>query len=324
MKNNDNKSYNLNGRSFQTKPDIKNSEESVKKAKILCLFYYFNVFLISGLSVWFLPIENIFLKTLVADILGTLFIYTVSVIHNNASFYDPYWSVYPVFIAFYWLWEFYKQYNNISIKQIVVVALVLFYAIRLTYNWASHWGGFDHEDWRYKKFREENPNLFWVINLMGIHLMPTLMVYSGSLSLFPALKPNTNFNILDILATIVTLFAILIEMFADIQMHRFAKTKKKGAIIETGLWKYSRHPNYLGEITFWWGLFLFGFSSDPSYAWTIIGPIAITLLFLFISIPMMEERSLKRRPTFKEYQKRVSKLLLWFPKKVNDRRTSKK
>jgi steroid 5-alpha reductase family enzyme len=78
-----------------------------------------------------------------------------------------------------------------------------------------------------------------------------------------------------------------------------------------GLWRYSRHPNYFGEVSFWWGLYFFGLAANASYWWTIAGPIAITLLFLFISIPMMDKRSKERRPEYAEHMKKISALVPW-------------
>jgi steroid 5-alpha reductase family enzyme len=81
-----------------------------------------------------------------------------------------------------------------------------------------------------------------------------------------------------------------------------------------GLWAYSRHPNYFGEVTFWWGLFFFALAADTDYWWTIIGPAAITVLFTFISIPMMDKRNLARRPGYEERIKNIPALIPWFRK----------
>jgi steroid 5-alpha reductase family enzyme len=85
--------------------------------------------------------------------------------------------------------------------------------------------------------------------------------------------------------------------------------------MDKGLWKYYRHPNYLGEVTFWWGLYLFALAAKPSYWWMVVGPIAITLLFVFVSIPMMDKRNLERRPGYAEHMKQVSAIIPWFPRK---------
>ncbi len=109
--------------------------------------------------------------------------------------------------------------------------------------------------------------------------------------------------------------AIITETVADEQMLRFTKTRKPGEIMNRRLWRYSRHPNYFGEISFWWGLYFFGLAANYSYWWTIAGPIAITALFLFISIPMMDKRSLERRPEYAEHMKKTSALVPWQAKR---------
>ena len=235
----------------------------------------------------------------------------MSIIHENTSVYDPYWSVYPAFILLYWFSEYYKANPAIAIRQIIVSILVMWWALRLTVNWAKYWNGMEHEDWRYSQYRGKGVFKFQIINLFGLQLMPTIWVFLGCMSLYPALKPGIPMNLLDLVAIAVTINAVLFETIADKQVHEFLKQKEPGQNIETGLWKYSRHPNYFGEVTFWWGLWLFGIAADFSYWWTIVGPIAITLLFVFISIPMMERRNLQRRPGYEDYRNSVSMLVPW-------------
>jgi steroid 5-alpha reductase family enzyme len=78
--------------------------------------------------------------------------------------------------------------------------------------------------------------------------------------------------------------------------------------MDTGLWAFSRHPNYLGELSFWWGLYLFALAADPSWWWAIAGAVSITLLFVFLSVPLLDRRSLGRRPQYREHMKRVPAL----------------
>ncbi len=92
-------------------------------------------------------------------------------------------------------------------------------------------------------------------------------------------------------------------------MRRFARTKQPGQIVDQGLWRHSRHPNYFGEILFWCSLWLFGLSAAPSWWWTVIGPIAMIAMFLGASIPMLDGRSAARRPAFAEYAERTRALV---------------
>jgi len=250
------------------------------------------------------PILMIFL----ADILATLIIFAISTIFKNASFYDPYWSFIPIVIAFYLFFTSSDLAN--SSRQYIVLLMVCLWGLRLTFNWISGWKGINHEDWRYMHFREKFGKSFWLINLTGIQLMPTIFVFFGCLSLFPSLNSGSfNFRFLDFVALAITLGAILLETISDYQMRKFMKSRQNPQeIMDKGLWAKSRHPNYLGEVLFWWGLYIFNLSADPKYWWVIFGPIAITILFLFVSIPWMEKRQ-DLKPEYKNYKLRVPKLI---------------
>ena len=244
-----------------------------------------------------------------ADIFGTIVIFAFSYAFRNSSFYDPYWSLAPIVIVVYFATL--PNADAPLLKKIIIVALVSPWGLRLTLNWLRGWRGLHHEDWRYVDLRAKHGRAYWLVSFFGIHLLPTLLVYGGCLALYPARTqgPQTHTRY-DILATVVTLTAIWIETKYDRQLRDFVLTNDNPqAILDTGLWAYSRHPNYLGELLFWWGLFLFTISVGASALWTITGPIAITLLFLFISIPMIEERHRNKRPQYEQHQQRIPKLI---------------
>ena len=248
----------------------------------------------------------------VADLAGTLVVFAFSVYHDNSSYYDPYWSLAPILIATYWLISSTPLLDNRP-RQAAVMALVLVWAFRLTLNWAVRWRGGEHEDWRYAKFRDRPRWLYWLISFFGFHLMPTVMVFLGCLPLIASLsEPATAFGLLDLIALLVTAGAIWIEARADLEITRFSRSSPDSStLMKSGIWSLSRHPNYFGEITFWWGLYAFALAANPQYWWTIIGPIAITFLFLTISIPMIEKHMQTRRPEYKNYQKSTSMLIPW-------------
>jgi steroid 5-alpha reductase family enzyme len=279
---------------------------------VICLAYVLALvvaiavgYVVRGLD----PIIIIF----IADIAATLVIYLFGRVYRNASFYDAYWSLAPLAIAVYWM---VKANNPVIERQIIVVTLVFAWGLRLTWNWARGWHGLKHEDWRYQDFRKQSKNWFWLIDLIGIEIMPTVIVFLACLSLYPALAVGERpLGWLDVIAVIITAGAIFIETSADEQLRNFMrKPPRPGEILAEGLWAYSRHPNYMGEVTFWWGLYIFGLAADPAYWWTIIGPVAVTVLFIFVSIPLVEKRSLERRPGYAEIRKKIPALLPWFPK----------
>jgi steroid 5-alpha reductase family enzyme len=251
---------------------------------------------------------------LVADLVATVVVFGLSMALANSSLYDPYWSVGPPVIAIAWAAVAPPHLGGgATTRQVIVIALVLIWAIRLTGNWAIGWHGLTQEDWRYILMRDNTRGRlpWWLVSFIGIQLVPTLIVFAGLLPLWPALgAPRHSFNALDVVAFIVTAAAIAIETVADNQMRAYTRVPaNRGRTIDVGLWSRSRHPNYLGEIGMWCGLYLFGLAADPHWWWTIAGPIVMVLLFETASIPMMEDRSLQRRPEYADYQARVPRLL---------------
>lgn len=251
----------------------------------------------------------------VADIVGTIVIFVFSMLFNNSSFYDAYWSVAPIGLGAYWIWEA-QENDPDTIRQALVFALVTLWGVRLTFNWARGWTGLGHEDWRYVDLRAKHGRMYWLVSFAGIHFFPTVLVYLGCLGLYAAVSGGTRpFGPLDMIAAAVTAGAIWTEATADKQLRRFVLSKPpKDAILDTGLWAYSRHPNYLGEVSFWFGLFLFAVAADFDHVWTAIGPVSMLILFLFISIPMIETRHLAKRPNYAETMQRIP-MLFPFPKR---------
>lgn len=242
-----------------------------------------------------------------AYIASILVVWGFSMRFDNSSFFDPYWSVAPPLIALYWIEH---AESASSVRQAVVTTLVFAWGIRLTWNWARGWKGLHHEDWRYVDLYEKVPIPKWAVSLFAIQLFPGLQVFLGCLALQPALAySERDFGALDCFALIVMGGSILIETVADEQLRSFVRTKKPGDIMRTGLWSVSRHPNYLGEIGFWWGLFLFGLAAAPAWWWTVIGPAAMTAMFHFASIPMLDQRSLERRPGYAEHMEKVNAVI---------------
>jgi steroid 5-alpha reductase family enzyme len=251
-----------------------------------------------------------------ADLVATLVVFAFSLFLDNSSMYDPYWSVAPLPIGLYWLVRF---GDGVTARRAVLLALVLLWAARLTANWLRRWRGLADEDWRYADYRRMGA-AYWPISFLGFHLMPTVIVFLGCLSLVPALSAGSRpTGVLDLLAAFVTLAAIGIESVADWQLRRFlASHREPGRILSTGLWALSRHPNYFGEVLFWWGLYLFGLAANPGWWWTIAGPTAITALFIGISVPMMDKRMLARHPGYAEHIASRSGLVPWPARREDD------
>ncbi|MEM7137036.1 MAG: DUF1295 domain-containing protein [Myxococcota bacterium] len=275
---------------------------------------YLAAFAVAWVTVLLVPDDwSVLWTVFAADVAATLVIFGFSRGLRCSSMYDAYWSVAPIIIVFYWV--FHAEPGIHPIRAGAVLFCVTWWGVRLTYNWCRSWPGLHHTDWRYEETRAKAPKIWFLSDLFGIHMFPTVEVFFALSGAWVALVVGTRpLNWLDVVALVVTAGAITIETIADQQLVAFAKTKKPGEIIKTGLWKYSRHPNYFGELMFWWGLYLFGLAADPSYLWTVAGPIAMTIMFFGVSIPWMDRRSCERRPEYAEHMKRVNGLVPWFPK----------
>ena len=280
-------------------------------SQLICILIYLISFYLSYILV---PesISNIWLKITIWHIYATIFIYIGSVILKNSSLYDPFWSVAPIPIALYLALNF----ENTLIVKFLVLTPIIFWALRLTRNWIISWEGFEHEDFRYIDLKNTNMVRAEVNNFFGIHLFPTLIV---NLSLYPLvfiLTNNSNSSIFLSFASLFTFLAVVLETISDEQMREFRKNPlNKGKTMKYKLWKYSRHPNYLGEIGFWFGIYMMGLSSGMAPFWIIICPLTMLALFIFVSCPMMDNRSLMNRPDYKDYMEVTSQLMLLPPKK---------
>ena len=270
--------------------------------------------------------NSILLKSALAVAITVAIIFIGSFIFNNSSVFDPWWSVAPpLMVIFYFVAILQStpiiQDKGYGIRDIfmsspripIIFLFTLADSFRLTCNFLRNWPGMKHEDWRYIDFRTNTGKAYWIVSFSGIHFFPSLMVFGGTLSIWVTVVQGYRpMNIADLLAILVTGYAILLEAAADRQLRNFlSKNNDAGKTMNQGLWALSRHPNYLGEILFWWGLYLFALAANPSFWWVIIGPLAITLMFIFASIPMIEKRMLKRRKDYQAYREKVSMLVPW-------------
>ncbi|MEM6926808.1 MAG: DUF1295 domain-containing protein [Myxococcota bacterium] len=262
--------------------------------------------------------DDVIVRALVADVVATFVIFLFSMALSNSSMYDAYWSVAPVpiFVLFVVQPE---AADGVFLRQALAGFVVCFWAVRLTLNWATGWPGMQHEDWRYVRLAQQTGRLWPLVSFSGVHLMPTLLVFAGCLALWPAVTSPAPLGWLDGVAFVVGAGAVVIEAVSDIQLRRFAKRRTDPSeVMQTGLWAWSRHPNYLGEIGFWLGLYLFALATGPDAAWTGVGVFAMFLLFVGISIPMMEKRMVAKRPGYAAVQHRIPMLFPWPPSRGAD------
>lgn len=251
---------------------------------------------------------RVVLGMLVADVAATVVVWLFGVIFRNSSFYDPYWSLIPWLIVLGVMIRF----GAYGVTNIILLSVFGVWSWRLTFNWAYTCESLKTEDWRYTKLRADNKPVVWhLMNFFTVNMMPTMFVFLGTIPAILLVLENLAFEPLILIGAAVVLIGTALELFADISMHRFLKSNtEKGKVLNRGLWKYSRHPNYLGEISIWLGVYLMTVCLIPSYWYWFAGFLMMIVLFAFISIPMMEKRQLSRRPDYAAYQKTTSMLLI--------------
>ena len=204
--------------------------------------------------------------------------------------------------------------NDLTPRMFLVLFLVSLWAIRLcVYLTWRNWG--PHEDHRYVAIRQNNEPHFWIKSIYIIFGLQAVLAWIISMPLFGAIESKVLLTRLDVLGGIVFTIGFVWETIADWQLSIFkANTNNKGKVLNTGLWRYSRHPNYFGECCVWWGFYLIAAAAGAW--WTIVGPILMTLLLLKVSgVALLEKDIAERRPAYLSYIQNTNAFIPWFPKR---------
>jgi steroid 5-alpha reductase family enzyme len=238
---------------------------------------------------------------------ATVLVWVASTATGNASLYDAYWSLAPIAMAAALL----PAAAGEPVRITLALAGLGAWGLHLTWNWASGWRGMDHVDWRYVDIRARTGPAWPLVNLLGIHLMPTLMTWAGTLPMVAiVLAPARPLGLLDGLGAALLATGVALEAVADAQLRAHRRTRRDATdVLATGLWARCRHPNYLGEILVWWGLAVLGLAAGGGPLLVLSGAAAITVLFLAVSIPLIETRLAAGKSGYADYRARVPMLL---------------
>ncbi len=200
-------------------------------------------------------------------------------------------------------------------RGLLIGLLVSIWGIHLAWHiHARHQGR--AEDYRYAKWREEWGQWFYFRSFTQVYLLQGALLFIIALPILLINKRTGRaLGILDLIGLAIWILGFIFEVVGDAQLARFIKdSSNKGKLMQSGLWRYTRHPNYFGEVTMWWGIYFVALSAPHGFL-GIIGPITITFLILKISgIPMLEKKMIEH-PDFPEYRRRTSVFIPWFPKK---------
>ena len=236
-----------------------------------------------------------------------------SVFIKNVSIIDIFWGLGFVIVNMFYA----CMSGDLTARKLLVLILVSIWGLRLAIYLAIRNTG-KGEDFRYQEFRKNyGPKRYWWFSFFQTFLLQGVLIMVISL---PLLGINTSsssgaLNGLDYLGILVWLIGFIFEAGGDYQLMRFKQNpKNKGKILDVGFWKFSRHPNYFGDSAVWWSYAIFSIASG--YYWQIIGSIIMTLLILKVSGVSLLEKSLKdTKPLYRDYIKKTSSFLPWFPKK---------
>ena len=255
---------------------------------------------------------NIFLQVILVLFIYFLLLFALGQVIKNNSIVDIAWGLGFVIIAVY---TFFAS-ENITFKNSLVTTLILLWGLRLSYHIGKRNIG-KPEDYRYVNMRKSWGKKYILIKaFMQVYFLQLVLMFIISIPIIIVNAYNKQgIKLLDFFGLFVWIFGYFFEVVSDYQLKGFVKNpNNKGKIMKAGLWKYSRHPNYIGEATMWWGIYIFSISAYNPII-TIISPITITYLLLFVSgVPLLEKKY-KDNIEFIEYKKRTSIFFPWFPKK---------
>jgi steroid 5-alpha reductase family enzyme len=225
----------------------------------------------------------------------------VSVAKKDVSFVDSLWSLFFLIAAA----VFAIEAQPISTRGKLVLALVTIWALRLSiYITVRNWG--QSEDYRYQSIRESNEPGFAFKSLYIVFGLQGALAWLIALPLLPAITSDASLTGIDLAAAGLWLVGFVFEAGGDYQLSRFkAQKENRGRVLDTGLWRYTRHPNYFGDFCIWWSFYMFAVASGGW--WSIASPILMSLLLLKVSgVAMLEKTIGKRRPAYAEYARNTN------------------
>jgi steroid 5-alpha reductase family enzyme len=255
---------------------------------------------------------TLFLKaSLLIWILVTL-LWIWSVFIKNASIIDLFWGLGFVVVNTFYV----GMSGEISPRKILILILVCIWGMRLgLYLIFRNWG--KGEDFRYQQFRRNyGAQRYWWFSYFQTFLLQGLLIMIVSLPLLGiSHSHSSNLNLLDYLGLLVWLIGVTFEAGGDLQLSRFKRdAHNKGKVLNTGFWKYTRHPNYFGDSAVWWAYALISIAAGAY--WQVIGSVIMTLLIIKVSgVAMLEKSLMKSKPQYQEYIRKTSSFFPWFPKK---------
>lgn len=242
-----------------------------------------------------------------------LILWIVSLILRNSSIVDIFWGFGFVIAA--WVY-FFLTPDGFLTRKLLITGLATIWGLRLTIHILTrNWG--KPEDFRYQKWRLEHGKVWWIRSLFQVFVLQGFLMWIISTPLIAAQYSNlpAKLTALDYAGIILWIIGFFFETAGDLQLTNFrSNPANKGRILNTGVWRFTRHPNYFGDSAQWWAYYLFALAAGGW--WTIFSPIIMTLFLIKVSGVALLEKTLKdTKPGYREYVETTSAFIPWFPKK---------
>ena len=244
---------------------------------------------------------ELYLQALAFVSIGAILPWIYSVVRKDVSIVDSLWSLF--FLALATIYALASQ--TLSVRGWLVLALVAIWAVRLSVYIAVRNHG-QPEDYRYQTIRANNDPGFWFKSFYIVFLLQSTLAWIISLPLLAAVTSHTELGLLDALAVLLFAIGFVFEAGGDHQLSRFkADPANTGKVLNSGLWQFTRHPNYFGNSCIWWSFYMFAVASGAW--WSIIAPLLMTFLLLKVSgVAMLERTIVDRRPEYTEYMQQTN------------------
>jgi len=240
-------------------------------------------------------------------------LWLISLMIKDTSIVDIFWGF--GFVASIWI-AFLLTWDTVNFRHWLIAILTTIWGLRLSLHIFFRNKG-KGEDFRYQNWRKQYGKNWWWVSFLQTFLLQGLLMWiiAAPLTAAQVYNQQTNLTILDVVGSVLWLFGFIFESLGDLQLSKFrSNPDNKGRILDSGVWHYTRHPNYFGDAAQWWGFYLIALAAGGW--WTIFSPILMTYLLIKVSgVALLEKSMIANKPGYREYAQRTSAFIPWFPKK---------
>jgi steroid 5-alpha reductase family enzyme len=260
---------------------------------------------------------EVVLNTILLIFIYMNILYAIAQVKKNNSIVDVGWGLGFILISVYTFVMAVENFNANAIRLLVFNLLIWIWGFRLSYYILKR-NAHKKEDYRYAEMRKSWGKQVYIRSYFQVFMLQgLLMLIISSTIIFNNISYDNQIGFMYIIGLLIWIIGFIFESVGDAELKKFINNpSNKGKIMKYGLWKYTRHPNYFGEATMWWGIFIMTlYPSSKLHVMGIVSPLLITLLLLFVSgVPLLEKKY-KDNLEFQEYAKVTNKFFPWFPKK---------